>query len=99
MNETSSALIPVDPTLVYPLALVPVLPPIDAEANGVPELPADHPQWQRDVVSISSRARALIANIAPTVVRTLSYWDHRIREIAFGPRTLSVDPAGCYRLR
>lgn len=91
MNETSAAL--------YPLALLPVLPPIDAEASGVPELPSDHPQWQRDVVSISSRARALIANVVPVVVKTLSYWDHRIREITFGTRTLSVDPAGCYRFR
>ena len=99
MNETPSALVPVDPTLVYPLALVPALPPIDADASGIPELPSDHPQWQRDIVSISSRARAIIANVVPTVVRTFSYWDHRIREIAFGPRTLSVDPAGCYRLR
>ena len=99
MNETSSALAPVAPALVYPLALAPVLPPIDADANGIPELPSDHPQWQRDVVSISSRARALIAHVVPIVVRTLSYWDHRIREIAFGSRTLTVDPAGCYRLR
>jgi hypothetical protein len=99
MNETASALVPVDPALVYPPALVPALPPIDAEANGLPELPSDHPQWQRDVVSISSRARALIANVVPVVVRTLAYWDHRVREVAFGARTLSVDPAGCYRFR
>jgi hypothetical protein len=99
MNETSSSLTALDPTLVYPLALIPALPPIDADATGIPELPSDHPQWQRDVVSISSRARALIANVVPIVVRTLAYWDHRIREIAFGSRTLSVDPAGSYRLR
>ena len=41
----------------------------------------------------------MIANVVPVVVRTLAYWDHRIREIAFGSRTLSVDPAGCYRFR
>ena len=99
MNETPPALSPVDPTLVYPLALTPALPPIDADAAGVPDLPSDHPQWQRDVVSISSRTRALIATIVPVVVRTLSYWDHRLREIALGARTLSIDPAGCYRLR
>lgn len=99
MNETSAALVPADAALVYPPALVPPLPPIDAEAAGLPDLPADHPQWQRDVVSISSRARALIANVVPVVVRTLAYWDHRLREVAFGARTLSVDPAGCYRLR
>jgi hypothetical protein len=94
-----SALAPVDPALVYPLAVAPALPPIDADAAGLPDLPADHPPWQRDVVSISSRTRALIATIVPVVVRTLAYWDHRLREIALGGRSLSVDPAGCYRLR
>ena len=98
MNDPS-ALAPVDPALVYPLALAPALPPIDADAAGLPELPADHPQWQRDVVSISSRTRAVIATIVPVVVRTLSTWDHRLREIVLGARTLAVDPAGCYRLR
>jgi hypothetical protein len=99
MNETSTALVAIDPTLIAPPAVVPVLPPIDAEANGLPELPADHPPWQRDVISMSSRARALIANAVPAIVRTLAYWDHRIREVAFGARTMSVDPAGSYRLR
>ncbi len=98
MNETPSALVPLDPTLVYPLA-VPLVPPIDAEIAGLPALPSDHPAWQRDVVSISARARATIANLIPVVVRTLSYWDHRIRELAFGSRSLGIDPAGCYRLR
>jgi hypothetical protein len=100
MNEASPGVAAVDPALAYPLVVVPtLLPPVDAEAGGMPELPADHPQWQRDVVSMSARARALVAHVVPAVVRTLSYWDHRIREIAFGARTLSVDPAGCYRLR
>jgi hypothetical protein len=98
MNETPSALVPVDPALIYPLA-VPLVPPIDAEAAGLPALPNDHPAWQRDVVSISSRARAFLATVVPVAVRALSYWDHRMREIAFGPRSLTVDPAGCYRLR
>ncbi len=99
MNETPAALGTFDPALVYPLALAPALPPIDADASGVPEFSSEHPQWQRDVVSISSRTRALLATIVPVVVRTLSYWDHRIREIALGTRTLGIDPAGCYRLR
>jgi hypothetical protein len=99
MNETSATLALLDPALAYPLAAVPALPPIDADASGLPELPADHPQWQRDVVSISARARAVIAQAVPVIVRTLSYWDHRIREVAFGTRSLAVDPAGCYRLR
>ena len=99
MNETSATYGPLDPALLYPPAVLPALLPIDADAAGLPDLPSDHPQWQRDVVSISSRARAVIATIAPVVVRTFAYWDHRLRELALGSRTLAVDPAGCYRLR
>jgi hypothetical protein len=81
-----------------PLALVPV--PIDPDAElEAATLPADHPRWQPDVLSISARARAAIANLAPLVVRVFTYWDHRVREIAFGHRRLAVDPAGSYRLR
>ena len=97
MNDPSAYVI--DSTALLPLqpASVPLV--IDPDASGDPRLPADHPQWQRDVLSISARARAVIATIVPTVVRTLSYWDHRVRELVLGARTLSVDPAGCYRLR
>ncbi len=96
MNDPS-AYVGIDPSAI--LALQPPTIPIDAEASGDPRLPADHPQWQRDVLSISSRTRAIIATIVPTIVRTFSYWDHRLRELALGARTLSVDPAGCYKLR
>ncbi len=98
MNDPSASLV-VDPRAV--LALGPATTPlvIDPDAAGDARLPADHPPWQRDVLSISSRARAAIAAIVPTVVRTFSYWDHRVRELVLGTRTLAVDPAGCYRLR
>ncbi len=110
MNETRVRIIPnalerssdgirPDQPLDAAEAVLPALLPIDTDATGMPALPGDHPQWQRDIVSISSRARASIAHIVPVVVRTLSYWDHRVREIAFGSRSFSVDPAGCYRLR
>ena len=65
----------------------------------VPSLPQDHPAWQRDVLSISSRARALIAAIRPYAVKVLNFWDHRFRDIAIGARTLIIDPSGSYRLR
>ena len=96
MNDPS-ATVGVDPRAV--LALQPALPPLDGDAALESRLPSDHPQWQRDVVSISSRTRALIATIVPAIVRTFSYWDHRVRDVVLGARTLSVDPAGCYRLR
>ena len=47
-----------------PLALVPL--PVDPDAElGAATLPADHPRWQRDVLSISARARASMANLVP----------------------------------
>ena len=100
MNDPS-AYLGLDPpaALALPPVTLPVAP-LDADLAGTPsQLPADHPPWQRDVLSISSRTRALIATIVPTVVRTFSYWDHRVRELVLGPRTLAVAPAGCYRLR
>ena len=81
-----------------PLAFVPL--PVDPDADvAAATLPADHPRWQRDVLSISTRARAALAQLVPVVLRVLTYWDHRVREIALGQRRLGVDPAGSYRLR
>jgi hypothetical protein len=64
-----------------------------------PSLPNDHPSWQRDVVSISTRARAVIAALRPVVIRVRSFWDHRVSEIRIGSLTLGVDASGSYRLR
>jgi hypothetical protein len=92
MNETTTV-VGIDPPARIPLQ-------VDAEAElDVATLPADHPRWQRDVLSISARARATIAQLAPLVLRALTYWDHRVREIVLGQRRLAVDPAGSYRLR
>lgn len=96
MNETSSARLAVDPAT---LAALTPLQLADGDGDVELSLPNDFPQWQRDVVTISSRARAAIAAIVPHVIRVLTFWDHRIRELAFGSRTLGVDAAGCYRLR
>jgi hypothetical protein len=62
-------------------------------------LPSDHPAWQRDVFSISSRAKAIIATIRPIVVKALTFWDHQVRTVTVGARALGIDPSGCYRLR
>ena len=97
MNDAAGALVPIDPAAI--LALHPAAVALDPDATPDTRLPADHPQWQRDVVSISARARAIIATIVPVVVRTYSFWDHRIRELSLGTRMLSIDPAGCYRMR
>jgi len=71
--------------------------PDDRWGNG-PALPADHPAWARDALSISQRARALLARIKPVVVRVIAFWEHRVKSIAIGGRTLSIDASGSYRV-
>jgi hypothetical protein len=94
MNEPSAARASLDP-----VAYAAVLPiPVDMELEAT-VLPRDHPAWQRDVLSISVRARAVIATLKPLAVRVLGFWDHQLRELRIGGRTLGIDPSGCYRLR
>lgn len=90
------------PAYADPAAILAALPaglPPEGDLDTVALLSADHPPWQRDVISISSRTRALLAAIVPVVVRVFTVWDHRWRAIAFGSRLLAVDAAGGYRLR
>ncbi|MDQ6941480.1 MAG: hypothetical protein M3169_03085 [Candidatus Eremiobacteraeota bacterium] len=88
---------------VTSLAIVPlaVSPPyvadVDTELHAT--LPRDHPAWQRDILSVSARARAVVAALRPVVVRVLTFWDHIARTVSIGSRRVEVDPSGCYRLR
>ncbi len=61
-------------------------------------LPSDHPAWMKDTLSISQRARALIAKLRPVVTRVIAYYEHHVRSIAIGNGRLSVDTSGSYRL-
>jgi len=95
MNESAGTRLTLDP-----LAYVPILPvTVDPELEITSVLPRDHPAWQRDVLSISTRARAVIATIKPIAVRVLGFWDHQLRQLRIGGRMLGIDPSGCYRLR
>jgi hypothetical protein len=70
-------------------------PGLDVPAS----LPRDHPAWQRDVLAVSARVRAILARIRPVAVRVLTFWDHAVRRVSVGGRYLEVDPSGCYRRR
>ncbi len=94
MNEPTAARASLDP-IAY-AALLPVTIDPDIEATV---LPRDHPAWQRDVFSISARARAVIATLKPLAVRVLGFWDHQVRGLHIGGRMLGIEPSGCYRLR
>jgi hypothetical protein len=95
----------VDPGVAQPLALTGQSPPNSVAAiafdpddrYGSNALPSDHPHWMKDTLSISQRARALIAKLKPVVVRVITAWDHRVRSISITGRTLKVDASGSYR--
>jgi len=72
----------------------------DPDASEIrARLPTDHPAWQVDTFSISSRTRAFLTTLRPVVVAVVSFWDHAVRTLSLGTETLSVDLSGCYRLR
>lgn len=61
-------------------------------------LPRDHPQWVKDALTVSQRARDLIARLTPVVIRILTFWDHRVRSALVGTSRVSIDASGSYRL-
>lgn len=76
-------------------AVVPAVPDVELDTAL---LPRDHPQWVKDTLSVSNRARELFARIKPVVVRILTFWDHRVRSVLVGNSRVSVDPSGSYRI-
>jgi hypothetical protein len=73
------------------------LPPLDGDAElGL--LPRGHPQWVRDGISLSHRAREALVRLRPLAVRVLRFWDHRVRSIVVAGRRVAIDPSGSYRL-
>ncbi|MDQ6932384.1 MAG: hypothetical protein M3160_04315 [Candidatus Eremiobacteraeota bacterium] len=92
--EGPKSLVAVPPNQTAPLVgLV-----ADVELETAPNLPRDHPSWMRDALAVSARARALIASLRPVIIRVLTFWDHHVRSITVGGRTLGVDASGSYRL-
>ena len=95
----------IDPGVAQTAALVAqdapnAIAPIGVDSDdrfGGNALPNDHPHWMRDTLSISARARTLIAKLKPVVLRVITAWDHRVRSISIAGRTLNVDASGSYR--
>jgi hypothetical protein len=88
-----------DPAFAAALAAQQV-PPLafDLDLEAGYRLPPDHPPWPRDVVSVSQRARALLARIKPVVITVIAGWQHKLRSLVVGGRRVAVDATGCYRV-
>jgi hypothetical protein len=100
MNDPSAQAPLIDPLALAPLAVLPAGSAADGENDATAGLPTDHPAWQRDVLAISSRVRAILTTLRPVVVRVQTFWDHVVRATGLGDgRCLEVDPSGCYRMR
>jgi hypothetical protein len=79
------------------LAAAHVVPAI-AESESESLLPRDHPKWARDALTLSQRARELVARLRPVAIRILTFWDHRIRSAFVAGSRISIDPSGSYRM-
>ena len=86
-----------EPQVAAPGALAPLAFDSDDQFGG-PALPSDHPAWLKDAVSLSQRARALVAKLKPAVIHVAAAWEHRVRTILIGGRALTVDASGSYRM-
>ncbi len=83
---------------LHAAVLTPPVEGVDPDGWGEgPSLPSDHPAWARDAISLSQRARALLAEIKPVALRVVAFWEHRVKSIAVGGRTLTIDASGSYR--
>ncbi len=101
MNDPSTGGLP-DPygLLAGRIGVVPAQLADDGGIDAQTSLPADHPAWQRDVLAVSARVRALLATLRPVAVRALTFWDHAVRSVSLdGAGRLEIDPSGSYRLR
>src|SRR5579884_3472462 len=76
-------------------AIVPLVPDDELET---PPLPREHPQWVKDALAVSQRARRLVAALKPIAVRVLTFWDHHVRSIVVGSRELRIDASGSYSI-
>jgi hypothetical protein len=80
---------------IVPEAAVPVIGESEAETSL---LPRDHPKWARDAVTVSQRAREIIARLGPVAIKIRSFWDHRVRSVFIDGHRVCVDPSGSYRV-
>lgn len=75
-----------------------VLAPVRDVEMETPLLPHDHPQWVRDSITVSNRARELFARLKPVVIAIFSFWDHRVRSAVIADARVCIDPTGSYRV-
>ena len=58
----------------------PVVPAVAQVEHETPLLPQDHPPWVKDALTVSQRAKEIIARLRPIAIRVLTFWEHRVRK-------------------
>jgi len=94
------------PILPVRTAKVDVSSPIDSEHAQEFEqvtsdsigLVRDGTPWKRDSVVLSDRFRVMLRAVKPAILRTISYWDQKVRSLRIGGRTVTIGDSGCYRV-
>uniref|UniRef100_E6Q807 Uncharacterized protein n=1 Tax=mine drainage metagenome TaxID=410659 RepID=E6Q807_9ZZZZ len=76
-------------------AIAPHVAEIELEA---PPFSPDRPEWTRDALTLSRRAREYIARLRPVALKVLTFWDHVARSIAVDGARIAIDASGSYRL-
>lgn len=76
----------------------PIVAAVPEAELETPLLPHDHPKWVKDALSVSQRARELIARLPRAMVQVFTFWDHRLRSIVVGGSHVSIDASGSYRV-
>ena len=75
----------------------PIVPVVAQMEHETPLLPQDHPPWVKDALSVSQRAKEIVARLRPIALRILTFWDHRVRSMSIAGRRINIDPSGSYR--
>lgn len=70
---------------------------LDDERGSRVVLPADYPEWRKDQLSLSGRARTLLSKLKPFMIRVRTFWDHGTSSLALDELTLDIDASGSYR--
>jgi len=86
------------PERTYNDPLAAIAPHVAEIELETPPFSPDRPEWTRDALTLSRRAREYIERLRPIALKVLTFWDHVARSIAVDGARIAIDASGSYRL-